>query len=41
MSHIMMLFSGETPYPGIRSHDVAAKLKRGERMRKPEHSDDV
>ncbi|KAK3109070.1 hypothetical protein FSP39_022224, partial [Pinctada imbricata] len=30
---------GETPYPGIRSNDVSAKLRKGERMKKPEHAD--
>ncbi|KAK3600800.1 hypothetical protein CHS0354_020477 [Potamilus streckersoni] len=32
---------GETPYPGIRSRDLPARLRKGERLPKPELCDDT
>ncbi|XP_071156378.1 uncharacterized protein [Mytilus edulis] len=32
---------GETPYPGVQSRDVPGMVKRGYKMKKPEHCDDV
>ncbi|XP_056008078.1 uncharacterized protein LOC125667473 isoform X3 [Ostrea edulis] len=32
---------GDAPYEGVKSSELDSRLKRGERLKKPEHSDDV